>query len=41
MIRNARKFIHALDDHWIGDVIGISSLVGIFVIGIFAVAVFQ
>jgi hypothetical protein len=41
MIRNAWKFICALDDHWIGDVIGMLSLVGIFVILIFAAAVFQ
>jgi hypothetical protein len=31
----------ALDDHWIGDLLGGIALLVIFVVGIFAVAAFQ
>jgi len=41
MIRHAWRLMRALDDHWIGDVIGGLALVMIFVVGLFGIAAFQ
>lgn len=41
MIHHVWKHLIALDDHWIGDLLGGLSLAALLVMGLFAVAVFQ